>query len=237
MRDENGPVLDVAQGAAIRAYDWHDRGEAPPAYVDGMAIAFADAWRGLRGGDAAVAVIAAAIEPDPAGDVLDWYAAPLAAAGLSSRDAGDRLIGVFTIMLGLGMRESSGEHCEGRDTNATNFSADTAEAGLFQVSHDSIPAHPRLQLLFDDYRGRDDLVEVFLQGVACSAASWADWGDGAGRDFQTLMKACPRFAVLYTGVLLRHQRSHWGPLNRREVEVRADAVTLFRAVARAIDRG
>ena len=36
--------------------------------------------------------------------------------------------------LGLGMRESSGQYCCGRDTSEDNTTADTAEAGLFQMS-------------------------------------------------------------------------------------------------------
>ena len=34
----------------------------------------------------------------------------------------------LAMLLGLGMRESSGEHCTGRDTSATNTTAATAEA-------------------------------------------------------------------------------------------------------------
>jgi hypothetical protein len=40
-------------------------------------------------------------------------------------------------MLGHGMRESSGRHCEGRDLSADNVQSDTAEAGLFQTSYNA----------------------------------------------------------------------------------------------------
>jgi hypothetical protein len=46
----------------------------------------------------------------------------------------DTLRHLFVLMIGLGMRESSGRYCEGRDQSASNTSADTAEAGLFQTS-------------------------------------------------------------------------------------------------------
>lgn len=236
MPADNDRILEIARTAPIRAYRWKNRGRAPTGYIDGMAIAFAEACRDLRAGGAVSALIAADRAGDANHDVLDWYADILRQAGLPSNDPAERLVCIFAVMLGLGMRESSGKHCEGRDMSADNVSAETAEAGLFQVSHDSIGSHPELQPLFDRFRGHDDLLTVFDDGVHCQASSWTDWGDGPGKEFQALMKQCPKFAVLYTGILLRHARRHWGPINRKEAEVTADSAALFRDLRGAVDQ-
>jgi len=55
----------------------------------------------------------------------------------NSRGGVDVLRHLFVLLTGLGMRESSGHYGEGRDASATNTSAYTAEAGLFQVSYNS----------------------------------------------------------------------------------------------------
>ena len=136
-------------------------------------------------------------------------------------------------MLGLGMRESSGAHCTGADTPKSRGEPTTeenAEAGLFQVSHDSINGDALHQALFDAYLDRTDLLDVFSAGVTCKASDWRNHGKGAGGKFQNAMKKCPLFAVLYTAQFLRKARRHWGPINRREAQVHPDAVILFKSV-------
>ena len=228
-------ILEIASKSAIRSYRWKNRGRAPSGYVNGMAIAFAEACEALASGDSHVGAIAAEASGDAGRDVLDWYADVLASQGLSTASPQDRLVAVFVILLGLGMRESSGKHCEGRDMSTDNVTAETAEAGLFQVSHNSIKSHPQLQPLFDQHRGRDDLLTVFDDDVKCSTRSWTDWGSGPGREFQSLTKQNPKFALLYAGILLRRARKHWGPINRKEVEVTRDGLELFDDVMRAIE--
>jgi hypothetical protein len=50
------------------------------------------------------------------------------------------------------MRESSGNCFEGRDASAGNTSSETAEAGLFQQSHNSFKASPELGQLMTAYQ-------------------------------------------------------------------------------------
>lgn len=230
MPIDNDRVIAIAKASAIASYSWRNRGQAPTGYIQGIAITYGEACEDLAAGDEVVAAIAAPLLGDDAHDALDWYDAILGDAGLSLDNANARLTAVFAILLGLGMRESSGKHCEGRDISAANVTAETAEAGLFQVSHNSIRAHPLLEPLFAHYQGRDDLLSVFDDGVHCSASSWKDWGEGPGVEFQALTKSCPKFAVLYAALLLRHQRKHWGPINRKEAEVTADTAALLSAV-------
>lgn len=220
-------AVAMASDSPVTNYRWKDRGKAPAGYIKGMAAAFLLTLIDIR----RTGLASAAVKPlgDASKDVLAWYDDLL--PNTASDDAEERLVLLFAIMLGLGMRESSGKHCEGRDLSADNVTAQTAEAGLFQVSFDSIGGHPDLKSLFEAYRGRDDLASIFQEGVRCSDSSWEDWGDGAGREFQSLNKRCPLFAVSYDAVLLRHQRKHWGPINRKEAEVRPDALVMFRAIA------
>lgn len=230
MPVDSNRVIEIAKNSNIARYRWKNRGRAPIGYIQGMAVAYAEACADFAGDDKVATAIAAPLLGDDAHDVLDWYRTILGDAGLMLDAPIDRLTAVFAILLGLGMRESSGKHCEGRDMSAENVTGDTAEAGLFQVSHNSIRAQPLLQPLFERYHGHDDLLSTFDDGAHCSASSWKDWGEGPGLEFQALTKSCPKFAVFYAALLLRHQRKHWGPINRKEAEVTADSAALLSAV-------
>src|SRR4029450_1272118 len=102
-----------------------------------------------------------------------------------------------------------GRHCEGRDMDAGNTGADTAEAGLLQVSRNSIGAPFLLGALFDQCKGSNDFQDIFADGVTCGADSWKNWGGGDGADFQALTKSCPAFAGEYAALGLRQMRGHW----------------------------
>jgi hypothetical protein len=236
MAVDNDRVIAAAVASPLLTHNWKDRGRAPRGYAKGMAVAFAETYRALKASDAVAAAMAVPPAGVPSRDVLDWYAAALTTAGIGEAPtAADRLVQLFTILIGLGMRESSGKHCEGRDMSANNASADTAEAGLFQVSHNSIDGHPLLPGLFAAYGGKTDLRDLFHEGVTCTAANLKNWGTGTGRDFQELSKQCPAFAVQYAALLLRVLRRHWGPINTRKAEALPAAVALFRAVQALVD--
>src|SRR5688500_16173892 len=129
------PILQIAAKSAIFKHEWPGRGRAPAGYTKGMAVVFARVLGKLKDGDAAAAGMAKAAATDKDRDALAWYSDEFAALGMSNAIAGkDTLRHLFALMLGLGMRESSGKHCEGRDQAADNTTANTAEAGLFQTS-------------------------------------------------------------------------------------------------------
>jgi hypothetical protein len=201
----------------------------------GASIPDANAW--AAGASAAAKATAMPIG-NPGYDILAWYSHELAAGGAVVDSADARLVSLFSIMLGLGMRESSGAHCVGADSPKSRGEPTTeenAEAGVFQVSHDSIGADADRQALFDAFRRRTDLLSVFSEHISCKAKDLKNHGVGAGAEFQKTMKECPLFAVLYTSLFLRQQRSHWGPINTRAAEVRGDAVAHFRAAQRALE--
>jgi nicotinamide mononucleotide (NMN) deamidase PncC len=106
--EEVEAICEMAINSAIAVYNWNDRGQSPPGFIQGMAVAYGCAF-----------------------DVLSWCASTFNALGMSNETAGiDTLRHVYVFLIGLGMRESSGRHCEGRDMSASNTSSDTAEAGL-----------------------------------------------------------------------------------------------------------
>jgi hypothetical protein len=134
------------------------------------------------------------------------------------------------------MRESSGQHCEGRDRSAHNTTAETAEAGLFQMSFNARSASPLLPSLFAHYSANPSgFVEIFKEGVRCSASGLENFGSGDGKAFQRLCKECPAFAVEAAAVGLRNIRKHWGPISRRQAELRSECDELYRQVQAAVD--
>ena len=94
----------------------------------------------------------------------------------------------------------------------SNSAAETAEAALFQTSFNARSATPLLPMLFTQYTANPSgFIEVFKEGVHCSAASFENFGSGDGQDFQRLTKECPAFAAEFAAVGLRNIRKHWGP--------------------------
>jgi hypothetical protein len=230
-------ITQIAAQSALARYSWKDRGVAPKGYIKGMALAYARVYCKLNAGDAAATEMAKANSADDAHDALAWYDAIFAAAGMKNDTAGiDTLRHLFVLLIGLGMRESSGKYCEGRDKSASNTTAETAEAGLFQTSFNARTASPLLPMLFAQYsKNPSGFVDVFKEGLTCSAADLENFGSGDGKEFQRLSKACPAFAAEFAAVGLRHLRAHWGPINRRGAEVRPECDEMLRQVQAAVD--
>jgi hypothetical protein len=131
---------------------------------------------------------------------------------------------LFVLMIGLGMRESSGKYYEGRDVSATNTTADTAEAGLFQTSWDIKSASPNLPRLMESfYADPNGFLPMFSQGLTPTSSGLTNFGSGQGAMHQFLSKYSPAYAVMIAAIGLRTRRKHWGPINRKEVELVADA--------------
>jgi hypothetical protein len=233
------PILQIAAASPVTAYQWKNRGVAPLGYIKGMALTYGRVYCKYRAGDPCAIEMAKANTGDDAHDALAWYAAEFAAAGLdNSADGVDTLRHLFVLMFGLGMRESSGIYCMGRDQSASNTSADTAEAGLFQTSFNASAANSLLPALFQAYDANPvGFLDVFQEGVApCNAANMQNFGTGDGAEFQRLSKACPAFGAEFAAVALRSLRTHWGPINTKTAEINADADTLLQQVEQAVDQ-
>lgn len=91
--------------------------------------------------------------------------------------------------------ESSWDWKEGRDiTNRTSITADTIEAGAWQVSANSLNFGDDLKKLVRDNINTLD-----------------------GWKFQELMKTNHQVAIEYAARLLRHTVNHNGPVKRKEI--------------------
>ena len=61
------------------------------------------------------------------------------------------------------------------------------------------------------------------------------YGSGDGARYQWLAKHCPAFACLVTGIGMRLGRKHWGPIERREVEIRPEVDDLLADVQNLVE--
>jgi hypothetical protein len=231
------PILEIASTSDIARFNWKDRGPARAGYIKGMALIYARVFCKLKAGDAAATEMAKAKTEDNHRDALAWYGQKFTDAGFSNAVAGaDTLRHLFVLLIGLGMRESSGRYCEGRDRSASNTTAESAEAGMFQTSFNARTASPLLPVLFASYSTHPSgFVEIFREGVPCKPKDLENFGTGPGMEFQRLSKECPAFAAEFAAVGLRNIRTHWGPINRHEAEIRPECDTMLRAVQNAVD--
>jgi hypothetical protein len=230
-------ICHLAAASDLAFYKWKNRGRAPLGYIKGMAVVFGLVYAKLKTSDPAATAMAAASISKNSADGLSWYQARFTAAGMSNASPGsDTLRHLFVLLIGLGMRESSGRYCAGRDTSEENTSADTAEAGLFQMSWNAHAASPLIEQLFSDYSGNPDgFLSIFQEGVSCTHGDYANYGDGDGAAFQQLCKSCPAFATQAAAVGLRVLRSHWGPINSRAAELRVEADALLQQTQSIVD--
>jgi GH25 family lysozyme M1 (1,4-beta-N-acetylmuramidase) len=227
-------IRDIASSSPIASYNWRDRGRAPTGYTEGMAIAYAQAYVRLVDMEDPIAIdMAKANTHNDSKDAISWYNSNFQSLGMDNSVAGVEVLRhLFVLLTGLGMRESSGRHCEGRDMSASNTTASTAEAGLMQTSWDAHGSSPYFVDLYEQYEieSKQGYMSIFAQGVSCSSSSWACYGSGDGYHFQELCKYNPTFAVESAAIVLRNLRQHYGPINRKEAELRREADDLFRAV-------
>jgi hypothetical protein len=123
------------------------------------------------------------------------------------RDLDHRRAAMLEVMRVLAGFESSWKWNEGRDTtNPTSVTAETIEAGAWQVSANSM-----------DFG--QDLKDLVMAQV----------GSLDGNEFQQAMKENHPLAMEYIARLLRHSVKHNGPVKRHEIDawLRKDAVAEF----------
>lgn len=240
-----GPVLTnviihTAAVSPVARYEWDDRGRAPIGYIKGMALCYARVYQKLKDGDPAAKEMAKARELDDSDDALTHYDPRFRRLGWDNSISGtNTLRHLFVLMLGLGMRESSGSFCEGRDMSSSDGGSNTAEAGLFQMSWNASIASNQIVRLFNLYStdpAPEGYAKIFHEGVRCTEGQLRNWGSGRGRAYQALAKASPAFAVESAAVGLRNLKNHWGPIIRREAELLPSANTLFARIQDLVDK-
>src|SRR4029077_1729178 len=190
---------------------------APTGYIMGMACCFALALKRLQDGDPAVEDMAQADRKNEDKDALSWYAAEFKKLKMDNSKSGtNTLRHLFALMIGLGMRESSGKYCEGRDLSADNVSAETAEAGLFQTSYNAKSCNPNIAALLDEFSDNPNgFLEQFQFDVEPDSNDLGNFGSGDGARHQFLSKFAPCYHVFMSAITLRYLRQHHGPINRK----------------------
>ena len=190
-----------------------------------------------------VQIVSAPVDTSPnSDDALAVYQSVFQANGMRNDEAGiDTLRHSYALLIGLGMMESSGKYCEGRDVSECFTTADSAEAGLFQTSYGARRFSPALNELFQNYSANQDhcLLDVFQgptcriatsHNPACPSATSDVAGAGAGADWQKLTKSCPAFATEYGAVVLRKHggmKGEFNPIRKRQAELRPECDSML----------
>jgi D-alanyl-D-alanine carboxypeptidase len=241
-------IVATAKASAIARYDWKNRGPACIGYTAGIAVAYASAYSRLQAHDPIADRMSRGLEPafrnaygHLKGDALAWYSDQLRVIGMGAATPLERLRSLFVLLLGLGMRESSGRSCEGRDRSANNTTAETAEAGLFQVSFDLVAPRAELLDVFHHYQSNpgEGLREIFEVEMSPPPrqSDLENFGpsNSPGFAFQKLSKECPAMAVEIAALGLRAEAGHWGPIINHAAEVQSAGNELLLSVERIID--
>jgi peptidoglycan hydrolase-like protein with peptidoglycan-binding domain len=223
--DQARRIVQIAENSTIAKYSWRDRGVLPKGYTAGIALCFGLAATRLAQGHPSAPTIAQADRNAPDTDALSWYREQFLALDMdNSQDGIDTLRHLFVLMLGLGARESSGRYCEGRDMSAENVSADTAECSMYQTSWNIRSCSPLIApLLRDFWANPNGFLSYFQNGVKLDKDDLGNFGSGDGAKFQFLSKYAPALHVFVTSIGLRYLRQHWGPINRRDAELKIEA--------------
>jgi hypothetical protein len=203
-------ICDLAAKSQVASYVWRNRGAAPIGYTKGVAVSYAAAVRRWQARHPSFLEMAKANTHDPAKDALAYYASTFNQKAMPNEVAGlDTLRHVYVFVMGLGMWQTS--------ANAMNCKKTLTNT------------------LFDEYAaGAEGYVNVYKEKVSCSSSDWANYGTGKGLAFQNMSKRQPRFAIEMAAIVIRNLRQHYGPINRREVEVRNEADVLFKDVENAL---
>ena len=259
-------IFQYLADSGLVEHSWKDRGKAPIGYLKGIALTYARVYckytapERMPGGpssenetfrDRFAVKMAKGIAPgaNVATDAIVRYADKLKELGANvSVDGVDVLRSLFTILIGLGIRESSGKYCTGWDlgklngwgnpTKAVKPSATNSEAGLFQISYDiGVGVPGDFHDLYETYKQRSGsgFLDVFSEGVTCSTHDAENFGEGVGKDFQQFSKECPAFTAELAALGLRTRANHWGPINKNTVEILQECYLLLKGVEAAMD--
>ena len=205
----------------------HDvQGTPPKSYMRGVVLTYV---KTLCNPDSDVYKIASQPLGDASKDALAHY-------GLKPQAASERLNMVFALMIGSAARESSWRWCVGKDPGASNTSGETCEAGLYQTSWNSRKASPALVTLFNEFSEYPAgcFATEYKGKTTCSSSNMKNWGTGEGVTFQALTKECPGFATEYHAIMVRVNRTHYGPINKKKSEIKPACISMFERVRQAV---
>jgi hypothetical protein len=235
-------IISAVDKSKCVSVHWPQRGLAPKSYLRGTALVFARSLCQPERADVKVVSAAKGLGTDPEKtDALTWYDPEYRALKMQNdKDGVDTLRHAYVLLIGLGMRESSGRYCVGRDRSADFSTADSAEAGLYQTSWGASKRHATLAKLYERYdadRSGCWLDRFQQKTIRCSEWDAKVWGSGTGAAWQELTKACPAFATEYAAVLLRTnggKRGEFGPLRKKAAQIRPECHAMLSDVQKLV---
>ncbi|WP_408618348.1 hypothetical protein [Celerinatantimonas sp. YJH-8] len=178
--------------------------------------------------------------------------------GLALNTENKRLEVLYSLLLTLGMRESSGGIDNGIDPNAAYYSRcmrktpGQCEAGSLQASQDS-SISLKMQKLYSALASQ---YWMALSKNYQSACHWNTFNEGISNrvedpimqsetlrkfnnkysDFRNLMIGCPMANVEYNAMLLRQTYAHHGPIKRFEAPLNGACIDMFADIHALIEK-
>ncbi len=178
--------------------------------------------------------------------------------GLNLDTESKRLEVLYSLLLTLGMRESSGGKNNGLDKNAIYYkncirnTPEQCEAGSLQASQNSSESKA-MKGLFTSFA---DQYWSALSTDYQATCRWDDFNEGVPerdedpvmeegalrktgnkyQDFRNLMVGCPVANVEYNAILLRKTYAHHGPIKRFEAPLYSDCIDMFAQIHNLIKK-
>jgi hypothetical protein len=255
--DIKSEIKSIAAVSECSKYSWNDRGVASSGYVNGVAVTYARAVCNTDRPETKL-ISEAPDRSKHANDGLVAYERKFLELGFKNISSGDDARrATYAMLIGLGVRESSGRYCEGRDVSMCFTSAESAEAGLIQTSYGASGKSPELRALMKEYQegkrncfvadfGGPKMCKIrFSKNPSCPGFTSETTGAGAGADWQQLTKSCPAFAIEYGAVVLRRlggsgkngtPKGEFGPIRTGSVEIVPACITLLRDVEAIVSK-
>lgn len=235
-------ITDIVDRKGITTIDWDNRGKAAWGYYYGMALMFASLYFRLKKGDAIVKEMAKVLQSDRDRDALKRFDEVFAEHKMyNNKGEEDRLRHLFVLMFGLGVMESNGKHCAGKDVTMNFDHGDDTEAGLFQTSYNvRSVAKEKLSRVFETYRTSKPkgFLQYFKKGFTYYETK--NYGTGDAEEFQKLSKECPAFSVEFTAIALRNVSNHWAPVKHindteRQLQIKTECDELLKQIQKYVD--
>jgi Uncharacterized protein conserved in bacteria (DUF2272)/Peptidase M15 len=237
-------VIDLVAKSKLPRSGWKDSSRAPLGYLNGMALTFARVYCKFKRGDWYALEMAKAPTKGTEGiDALAHLAWRFRRSNMPvAVDGADTLRHLFVMLFGLGMRESGGKFFEGADRSAKHTNRTQIEAGLFQMSHSIGVENPERVALHGIYEQLrtipyDSYVGVFAQGLRLQGKRLTDNASSAAGLFRNFCQTQPALCAELAAMGTRVRRKHWGPINRKTVELLPICNTLLQEIQALIDGG
>jgi hypothetical protein len=206
---------ETAATSACSAGPWKpgDSGHAPRGFLTGMGLVYRRNFCEVTKNMDSASQDMSRPEKGKPFDIFGYFKTELAQNAVSLKTKVERLRALYTLAIGIGMNESDGNPTAGPYIKDNPVKA---EAGLFQMSYDSLTASPSpskwLSKLYTFYQTHPQtcLQDTFMKGISDDHA--APIGSGAPKHFQIFTKDCPAFAAEYGLVMMRVKATYFGTI-------------------------